>query len=377
LAEAATFDFREDERAPVLALRGDWTVDTISGLERGLAEVSEKLKQGAVVDVAGLGRFDVAGAYLIDRTFRESAAGDKTRIAIRGEHANAMRLLQAARKSYAGPAPAPRQLHGLRGFFEFTGRSVVKLSDEIVETVGFFGETIVTIGRQIIDPRRIRAVSIVSVMEKAGLNALPIVMLLSFFIGMVVAYLGARILGDFGASVFTVELVAFSMLREFGVVITGVILAGRTNSAFTAEIGAMKMRQEIDAMRVIGIKPMDALVAPRVVAMLVMTPILTFAAMMAGMFGGLLVCWGALDISPAMFFARIAEVVPAQHFWVGFVKAPVFAIVLAVIACKQGLSVGGDVGSLGSRVTTSVVQGIFMVILLDALFALWFLEMDW
>lgn len=377
MAEAATFDFREDERAPVLALRGDWTVDTISGLERGLAEVSEKLKQGAVVDVAGLGRFDVAGAYLIDRTFRESAAGDKARIAIRGEHANAMRLLQAARKSYAGPAPEPRQLHGLRGFFEFTGRSVVKLSDEIVETVGFFGETLVTIGRQIIDPRRIRAVSIVSVMEKAGLNALPIVMLLSFFIGMVVAYLGARILGDFGASVFTVELVAFSMLREFGVVITGVILAGRTNSAFTAEIGAMKMRQEIDAMRVIGIKPMDALVAPRVVAMLVMTPILTFAAMMAGMFGGLLVCWGALDISPAMFFARIAEVVPAQHFWVGFVKAPVFAVVLSVIACKQGLSVGGDVGSLGSRVTTSVVQGIFMVILLDALFALWFLEMDW
>jgi phospholipid/cholesterol/gamma-HCH transport system permease protein len=377
LAEAATFDFREDERAPVLALRGDWTVDTISSLERDLSEVSEKLKQGAIVDVSSLGRFDVAGAYLIDRTFRESPAGDKTRIAIRGEHTNAMRLLQAARKSYAGPAAPPRQLHGLRGFFEFTGRSVIVLADEIVETVGFFGETLVTIAGQVVDPRRIRAVSIVSVMEKAGLNALPIVMLLSFFIGMVVAYLGARILGDFGASVFTVELVAFSMLREFGVVIAGVILAGRTNSAFTAEIGAMKMRQEIDAMRVIGIKPMDALVVPRVIAMLLMTPILTFAAMMAGIFGGLLVCWGALDISPAMFFARIAEVVPAQHFWVGFVKAPVFALVLAVIACKQGLSVGGDVGSLGARVTTSVVQGIFMVILLDAIFALWFLEMDW
>lgn len=376
MAEAATFDFREDERAPVLALRGDWTVDTISGLERGLAEVSEKLKQGAVVDVSGLGRFDVAGAYLIDRTFRESAAGDKTRIAIRGEHNNAMRLLQAARKSYEGPAAPPRQLHGLKGFFEFTGRSVIVLADEIVETVGFFGETLVTMAGQIVNPHRIRAVSIVSVMERAGLNALPIVMLLSFFIGMVVAYLGARILGDFGASVFTVELTAFSMLREFGVVITGVILAGRTNSAFTAEIGAMKMRQEIDAMRVIGIKPMDALVVPRVIAMLIMTPILTFAAMMAGMFGGLLVCWGALDISPTMFFARIVEVVPAQHFWVGFVKAPVFALVLAIVACKQGLSVGGDVGSLGARVTTSVVQGIFMVILLDAIFALWFLELD-
>jgi len=377
LATGATFEFRDEERAPVLALRGDWTVDTISGLENGLSEVSEKLKAGAVVDVADLGRFDVAGAYLIDRTFRESPSGDQIRIAIRGEHVNAMRLLQAARKSYAGPAAPPRHLRGLKGFLDLTGHAMVSIADEITETVGFFGETLVTISRQIIDPRRIRAVSIVSVMEKAGLNALPIVMLLAFFIGMVVAYLGARILGDFGASVFTVELVSFSMLREFGVVITGVILAGRTNSAFTAEIGAMKMRQEIDAMRVIGIRPMDALVVPRVIAMLVMTPILTFAAMMAGIFGGLLVCWSELGISPAMFFARIAEVVPAQHFWAGFVKAPVFAVVLAVIACKQGLSVGGDVGSLGSRVTTSVVQGIFMVILLDALFALWFLEMDW
>ncbi|MBX3430272.1 MAG: MlaE family lipid ABC transporter permease subunit [Hyphomonadaceae bacterium] len=360
-----------------MALRGDWTVDTISGLERGLAEVSEKLKAGAVVDVSGLGRFDVAGAYLIDRTFRESAAGDKGRIAIRGEHANAMRLLQAVRKSYAGPASPPRRLQGLKGVADATGRAMVSIADEIVETVGFFGETLVTIGKQIANPHRIRPVSIVSVMEKAGFNALPIVMLLSFFIGMVVAYLGARILADFGATVFVVELVAISMLREFGVVIAAVILAGRTNSSFTAEIGAMKMRQEIDAMRVIGIKPMDALVVPRVIAMLLMTPILTFAAMMAGMFGGLLVCWGALDISPAMFFGRFQEVVPAQHFWVGFVKAPAFALVLAVISCKQGLSVGGDVGSLGARVTTSVVQGIFMVILMDAIFALWFLEMDW
>jgi phospholipid/cholesterol/gamma-HCH transport system permease protein len=377
LAAAAAFDFREDERAPVLALRGDWTVDTISGLEDDLAEVSEKLKPGAVVDVASLGRFDVAGAYLIDRTFRESPGGEGIRVAIRGEHGNAMQLLQAARKAYAAPAPPPRRLSGVKGFAAFVGRAMVSIGDEIVETVGFFGETLVVIGRQIVNPRRVRTVSIVHVMETAGLNALPIVALLSFFIGMVVAYLGARILGDFGASVFTVELVAFSMLREFGVVITAIILAGRTNSSFTAEIGAMKMRQEIDAMRVIGIDPMDALVVPRVIAMLVMTPILTFAAMMAGIFGGLLVCWAELGVSPAMFVARISEVVPAQHFWVGFSKSPAFAIVLAVIACKQGLSVGGDVGSLGARVTTSVVQGIFMVILMDAMFALWFLEMDW
>lgn len=377
MAQAAAFEFREDERAPVLALRGDWTVDTIAGLEHGLAEVSEKLKAGAVVDVASLGRFDVAGAYLIDRTFRESPAGDKSRIAIRGEHINAMSLLQAARKSYAGPAASPRRLTGLNGFLDFTGRAVVGIGDEIVDTVAFFGETLVVLARQVVDPRRVRGVSVVHIMETAGLNALPIVMLLSFFIGMVVAYLGARILQDFGATVFVVELVSISVMREFGVVITAIILAGRTNSSFTAEIGAMKMRQEIDAMRVIGIDPMDALVAPRVIAMIVMMPILTFAATMSGMFGGILVSWASLGVSPNMFIARVSEVVPADNFWVGFSKAPAFALVLAVIACKQGLSVGGDVGSLGAKVTTSVVQAIFMVVLLDALFAIWFLEMGW
>jgi phospholipid/cholesterol/gamma-HCH transport system permease protein len=377
LAAAAAFDFREDNGAPVLALRGDWTVDTISGLENALAEVSEKLKPGSVVDVGDLGRFDVAGAYLIDRTFRESPQGEKTRVAIRGEHGNAMRLLQAARKAYAAPAPPPHHLGGLRGFSDFVGRAVMGIRAEVIETVGFFGETLIVIGRQIAQPRRIRTVSIVHVMEQAGLNALPIVCLLSFFIGMVVAYLGARILQEFGATVFVVELVTISVLREFGVVITAIILAGRTNSSFTAEIGAMKMRQEIDAMRVIGIDPMDALVVPRVIAMLIMMPILTFGAMMSGIFGGVLVSWSTLDVSPGMFFGRVSEVVPADNFWVGLVKAPAFAIALAVIACKQGLSVGGDVASLGSRVTTSVVQGIFIVILMDAMFAIWFLEMGW
>jgi phospholipid/cholesterol/gamma-HCH transport system permease protein len=374
MAAQAAFDFREDDRAPVLALSGDWTVETIAGLEHDLGKLADRLKPGSIVDVEKLGRIDVAGAFLIDRTFRDSAAGDD--IAFRGEHANAMRLLQTARAAYTGPAAPPDHLTGLTGFLDFIGRAVANIGQEVIETLSFFGETLVVLGRLVMNPSRIRWVSVVHVMEVAGLNALPIVALLAFFIGMVVAYLGARILGDFGASVFTVELVAFSMMREFGVVITAVLLAGRTDSAFAAEIGAMKMRQEIDAMRVIGIDPMEALVAPRVIAMLVMTPILTFGAMMAGIFGGLLVCWVSLGVSPAMFFARVSEVVPAQHFWVGFSKAPVFALVLAIIGCKQGLSVGGDVGSLGARVTTSVVQAIFMVLLLDALFALWFLEMN-
>jgi len=376
MAAAATFEFREDDRGPVLALRGDWTVDTIAGLERDLRAVCVRLKPGAAVDVADLGRIDVAGAYLIDRTFRESAAGEAARIAVRGKHEQAMGLLAAARNAAGLSIDEPERPKGVVAYLDRIGRVMASIGEEIIETIGFFGETIVVLARLAVNPRKLRWVSIVHVMETAGLNALPIVSLLSFFIGMVVAYLGARILADFGATVFTVDLVAISVLREFGVVITAVLLAGRTDSAYTAEIGAMKMRQEIDAMRVIGIDPMEALVAPRVIAMLIMTPILTFAAMMAGIFGGVVVCWGALDISPTMFFGRISEFVPSQHFWVGMSKTIAFAVVLAVIGCKQGLSVGGDVGSLGKRVTTSVVQAIFMVILIDALFALWFLELD-
>ena len=377
MAAEAAFDLTDGERAPVWALRGDWTVDTIAGLEAELRALSQRLTPGSVVDVSGLGRIDVAGAYLIDRTFRESPAGDGERVAVRGQHAHALGLLTSARKASREQAPESNELRGWRGLFDRIGRVVAAIGEEIIETVSFLGESLVVLGKLLLNPRRIRWVSVVHVMESAGLNALPIVALLSFFIGMVVAFLGARILGDFGASVFTVELVAFSMLREFGVVITAILLAGRTNSAFTAEIGAMKMRQEIDAMRVIGINPMEALVAPRIIAMLVMTPLLTFGAMMAGVFGGMLVAWNELGVSPSMYFSRISETVPEQHFWVGMIKAPVFALVLAVIGCKQGLSVGGNVGSLGARVTASVVQAIFMVILLDALFALWFLEMDW
>lgn len=372
MAEEAAFDLLDEGRA--LALKGDWTVDTIAALEGELRAIGERLQPGATLDVSALGRMDVAGAYLIGRTLRGAQPDGLVRV--RGEHPSARKLIETAGKSAKEPAAPPDHPHGLLGFVEVIGRNVGAIGEEIIETVSFFGETLSVLGRLLLRPTKIRWVSVVHTMEVAGLNAAPIIALLSFFIGLVVAYLGARILGDFGASVFTVELVAFSMMREFGVVITAVLLAGRTASAFTAEIGAMKMRQEIDAMRVMGIAPMEALVAPRVLAMLVMTPILTFAADMAGLFGGLLVSWAELGVSPSMFFNRISELVPAQHFWVGMVKAPVFALVLSIIACKQGLSVGGDVASLGSRVTTSVVQSIFMVILIDAGFALWFLEMD-
>jgi phospholipid/cholesterol/gamma-HCH transport system permease protein len=377
-AAAASFDLIEEGAGRVLALKGDWTVENVPALDAPLRALAERIGPGAAVDVRDLGRIDVAGAYLVDRTIRNGAAvgSQQPPVQLRGAHDAAARLLSVARAAAQPCEAPPKPEPGVLALVERAGRGLHLFATESVATLSFFGATLAAVGRVIAHPGRIRWVSVVNVMELAGLNALPIIMVLNFFVGLVVAYLGARTLADYGASVFTVELVAVSVMREFAAVITAVLLAGRTDSAFTAEIGAMKMRQEIDAMRVMGLDPMEALVAPRVLAMLVMTPLLTFAGVMAGLYGGLFACWSYLDVSPAMFFNRIRENVPAQHFWVGMMKTPAFALVLAVVGCRHGLSVGGDVGSLGRAVTTSVVQAIFVVIALDAAFAIWFLEMD-
>jgi phospholipid/cholesterol/gamma-HCH transport system permease protein len=369
----ATFDVRVEGRERILALGGDWTVWTVGDVDAGLRALSESQSGAFTIDVSRLGRMDVAGAWLVERTAR---AGDKP-LTLRGAHDAAHRLLATTHAAARGTPHPPEPLVGIIAVLDRIGRAMADLRDEAVHTLDFLGRTLVTLFRTLRHPKKLRWVSIFSVMESAGLNAMPIICMLSFFIGVVVAFLGSRILGDFGASVFTVELVAFSVLREFGIVITAVLLAGRTDSSFTAEIGAMKMRQEIDAMRVLGIEPMEAIVVPRLIAMLVMTPVLAFAAAIAGLLGGLLICWVVLNISPVMFITRVQESVPVQHFWVGMIKAPVMAVVLAIVGCRHGLETGGDVTSLGRRVTSSVVQAIFLVVVIDALFAIWFLEMDW
>lgn len=366
----AAFDWREEGGARVLALSGDWTVQTVAGVDAALRALAPS--ENVTLDLTALGRMDVAGAWLVTRTL-----GGPPR-AVQGEHAAARRLFEVAH----GATPKeelerPEHLRGLYAVYDRIGRSVVSLAQETTRSLDFLGRSLATLARQLLNPGRIRWLSAVSVMESAGLNALPIILLLSFFVGVVVAYLGARVLADFGASVFTVELVAFSVLREFGVVITAVLLAGRTNSSFTAQIGAMKMRQEIDAMRVLGLDPMEAIVVPRLIAMLVMMPVLTFLATVAGLFGGLLVCWGVLNVSPAMFITRIQDGVPIENFLVGMLKTPVMAVVLALVGCRHGLETGGDVTSLGKRVTSSVVQAIFLVVVIDVTFAVWFQELGW
>jgi phospholipid/cholesterol/gamma-HCH transport system permease protein len=243
------------------------------------------------------------------------------------------------------------------------------------QLVGFIGLTLLTLSKVLTGKRRLRLTATVFHMEQSGLDAVPIVALLSFLVGAVVAFLGATVLRDFGASIFTVELVAYSFLREFGVLLTAILLAGRSGSAFTAQIGSMKSREELDAIRALGLDVIELLVLPRLLALLLMLPLLAFIGMISGLVGGALVGAAALDISTGMFISRLYEMTEIRHFWVGMTKAPIFAFVIAVVGCLEGMKVAGSAESVGRHTTSAVVQSIFLVIVLDALFAIFFMEL--
>ncbi|MEO0466420.1 MAG: ABC transporter permease [Pseudomonadota bacterium] len=360
------FTVADTQTARTLKLSGDWTVRTISQV----AGIETSEKPVDALDVSDLGQIDTAGALAVLKLVPGTAKPQWV-----GDHPSAAQLIELVRGSSAPCDPVAPLSGSFFDLLERAGRGTVNLWNEGIETLSFLGQALFTVFKVVMNPRRLRWTPTIAVMEEAGLDALPIVAFLSFFVGMVVAFIGATSLSEFGATIFVVELVGISMMREFGVILTGIILAGRTNSAFTAQIGAMRMRQEVDAMTTLGLHPMEVLVAPRILAMVLMTPVLTFVATLAGMAGGLLVGWLTLDINPIVFAARIQDYVPLSNFWVGMSKAPVFGLVVALIGCRQGLQVGGSVQSLGHHTTTSVVQAIFSIIVIDAVFAIFYMEL--
>ena len=369
----AAADFQIDDGSPGLTLRltGDWTATELGRISRRLDDELQDRKVEAV-DLSELGRFDTAGALAIVQASHcvlpEAAWTD------RPEAGRTYAMVHKLERESAGP---PRQSPGwVRGFAK-VGRGVGDIGAEATLSMAFLGRLIVAVGTALRRPGRIRWAAWFSQGERAGLDAIPIVAVTNFFIGAVIAFLGANLLTQFGAGVFTVQLVAVATLRELAVLITAILLAGRSSSSFAAEIGSMRMNQEVDAMQVMGVNPFQALVIPRLAAMIVMLPLLTFIGMVAGLFGGLLVTWSQLSYGPSFFIQRISEdPMMGTHLMVGMIKAPVFAIVIAAIGCRQGMAVAGDVESLGRRVTAAVVQAIFAIILLDAVFALIFLELD-
>jgi phospholipid/cholesterol/gamma-HCH transport system permease protein len=365
----AAFTVEHAEDGWLAVLSGDWTAIGLADAGTRLADQIGEPGEIAF-DMTDVGRCDTAGALAIVR----AADGRLKPEAVKGAREFG-RLLELVAAAVRVKPPTEHHAASVTDLLERLGRGLVHVGVDFYSTMVFTGHLLVAIGRVLRDPRRMRWTAFVSHIERAGLDALPIVALTTFFIGAVVAFLGANELEQFGAQVFAVELIAISVLREFNIIITAVLLAGRSASSFAAEIGSMKMSQEIDAMRTMGIDPFEALVLPRFLALLFTIPLLTFVATLAGLVGGMLVSWGVLNLSPSFFFQRIIENVSINNFWVGLSKGPVMALVIAGIGCRQGMEVGGDVESLGRRVTAAVVHAIFSIILIDAIFAMIYMEL--
>lgn len=360
-----------------LAIRGDWTLADYQTLKKQVKDYSDQQWETEYIDLKELGRIDTAGASLL-----VTLLGSETLSTLAKQNNNLPQeqsaLLQAvADAMQEKPTPEPKGLGPVAQFLTETGQTMEAIWHLLYLLAGFVGQILATLFTILPRPSRWRVTPFVAAVQNTGLNALPIVALLTFLVGAVVAFLGATVLSDFGATIYTVNLVAFSFLREFGVLLAAILLAGRTASAFTAQIGAMKVNEELDAIRTLGLDPVELLVIPRVLAMMVSLPILTFVGMLAGLIGGAMVCAIALDISLAQFMAIVERDIALKHFLVGMSKAPIFAFLIAAVGCLEGFKVGGSAQSVGVHTTSSVVQSIFMVILIDAVAALFFMEMGW
>jgi phospholipid/cholesterol/gamma-HCH transport system permease protein len=367
---------RLDNSAADLAVFGDWTLGHYPRLQATVAELRGQLGKGTAVDLRGLGALDTAGAALLVELLGAARLEQLANTADLPRERQALLLLLCRALVDAQETTPSRSLAALEPLAHI-GRAVTDVCRHSLDLLGFIGLTLQALGRSLLHPRRWRITALVAHTEQTGLDAVPIVALLTFLVGAVVAFLGATVLADFGAGIYTVNLVAFSFLREFGVLLTAILMAGRTASAYTAQIGSMKANEEIDALRTLGLDPMELLVLPRVLAMLVSLPILTFVGMLSGILGGALVCALTLNISPTLFLNILQSDIGAQHFWVGLAKAPLLAFLIAVIGCLEGFKVSGSAQSVGEHTTSSVVQSIFVVILVDALAALFFMEMGW
>ncbi|MGY6629620.1 MAG: MlaE family ABC transporter permease [Wenzhouxiangella sp.] len=360
-----------DESQPeTLTLGGDWQLAHLGELDRAINAFGQTASR---LDAQRLGRLDASGALLLLKLARRLRI-EADRIELKAEHQALLETVQAAPAAEASdPAHFPWWQRGLAAI----GEAVAAQGQQVLRLLGFLGLTLQTAIKALPRPTNWRLTSVVHHMQQTGLGALPLVVLLSFLVGAVVAFLGATVLRDFGAELFVVDLTVIAFLREMGVLLTAILLAGRTASAFTAQIGTMKSREEIDAIRTIGLDPLVLLVLPRLIALLIMLPILTVFAMAAGLGGGLVVSATVLDIPAELYLNRMQEVVQLRHYLVGLIKAPLFAVVIALVGCLEGFKVGGTAQSVGERTTSAVVQSISLVIVINAAAAVFFMQIGW
>ncbi len=372
----------------LLQLAGAWQAPTAASAEAALRAVVLPATGTVTLESLAEGPLDLAAASLL-QGFEQRCRDAGLAVAWRGERPPALDIVdryQPLTPREAGtaglrtspavdtPATAPHHRYALPA--EALGRRALESWRGLQQAMVLLGRIVVAFGRAVAQPRRLRGTSVARHVYETGVQAIPIVALIAFLIAVIVAYIGAQQLRNFGGEIFVVDLITLSVLRELGVLLTAIIVAGRSGSAFAAELGAMRLNEEVDALEAMGLEPVEVLVLPRVLALVIALPLLTVVADFMGLAGGAVLSWSLVDIPFNQFLTRMDESIAPTTFWAGLLKAPVFALLIALVSTLRGLQVRGSSRELGRLTTVAVVQGIFLVILADALFAVLYLEID-
>ena len=374
-----TSSFFKRKSPDQLSITGDWVLANLEELKKITKTLIQLLPNIKTIDFDGLKQMDTNGAYLLIKML----GAERLQLVLQQDTSMSVAfrnlLLVVVQSSQEADAQKKtvKQHSSIAQWLSELGKKTIAFKDETIRWLSFLGAVMEGMLLHFLQPRKWRFTSVVAHIDASGFQAVPIIFLLNFLVGAVVAFLGATVLQQFGATIFTVHLIGFAFMREFGVLLTAILIAGRTASAFTAHIGSMRLNEETDALKVSGVNPIDILVIPRVTALLISVPLLTFIATVSGILGGMAVAIFMLNISPTLFIEILIDKVGLRHFLVGMSKAPIFALVVAVTGCLEGFKVRGSAESLGKRTTNSVVNSIFLVILIDAIMAMFFMEMGW
>ncbi|MFH1157973.1 MAG: ABC transporter permease [Pseudomonadota bacterium] len=364
----------EEQGGVTLSLKGDWTVFALPGIKKEMEKLSFGDAGHVTLDGGELKSFDISAAWYLD-SLMIRLRGKGLSVGMLRFREGHRRILERVsglphekEEPYAPPPPA-------RAFFTAAGRQIDGVRRDCVRGIVFFGEFLTSVASRIFHPKHLRFRNVVFHINDVGVKAIPIIALMAFSIAFVTGYQGASQLQKFDATIYTIDLMVLSILREMGVLITAIMLAGRSGSAFAAQLGTMKLNEEVDALQTMGVSPFEVLVLPRVLAILIALPLLTILADMMGLLGGYVFSSSFLGYSHMQFLSRMQEAADMQQFYVGLCKAPVFAVLIGIVGCMQGLQARGSAEDVGRKTITAVVQSIFLVIVADAVFSIIFTKL--